>query len=278
MIALQPGMTVVLMLAVLQGITEFLPVSSSGHLVLAQALLGSRAGGAEPGLVFEIAVHAGTLGAIVMVYRRRITEIISALASFVSSGFKRRPENRDEVAYAGWILFASIPAAAVGIILHDRIAALFDSPVIASLFLLATGIYLLFSKISREERGFSWFPVAMVGLAQAAAILPGCSRSGLTITTALLFGFGFKRAAEFSFLLSIPAVCGALLVEFLGMRQSLSSGFSPHIVVGAATAFLSGWVALKLLLRVLEGGALYRFSYYLIPAGIAAYIFFGFAH
>jgi undecaprenyl-diphosphatase len=111
-------------------------------------------------------------------------------------------------------------------------------------------------------------------MAQAVAILPGCSRSGWTITTALLLGLGFERAAEFSFLMSVPAILGALAVELAGGGAVISAGELPGMVVGAAAAFVSGWFALKLVIRILGSGTFHRFAWYLIPAGILGVIYF----
>ncbi len=271
-----PGIAAILFLAVIQGLTEFLPVSSSGHLVIVESLLGFRGEQTASGIIFEIAVHIGTLGAIVIVYRSKLAAICNALISFVFSGFRRSGTNSNGVAYAGWIIFGSIPAAFAGVVFHDRIAGLFDSPALTSILLVATGCYLLLSKSRGGDRSFSWKTVILIGLAQAVAILPGCSRSGWTITTALLFGFGFEKAAEFSFLLSIPAILGALVFELFGNPTCISGGAIPGLLIGAATAFLSGWVALRLLLHALKLGIFHRFAYYLIPVGSAAYLFFTF--
>ena len=114
----------------------------------------------------------------------------------------------------------------------------------------------------------------IVGVAQAIAILPGCSRSGWTITTALLLGLGFKSAAEFSFLMSVPAILGALAVELAGNRAAIAGGELPALAIGAAAAFFSGWFALRLVIRILGSGAFHRFAWYLIPAGILGVIYF----
>jgi undecaprenyl-diphosphatase len=266
------GILFMLVLAVVQGLTEFLPVSSSGHLVLAEALLGVRERGA--GMLFEVAVHIGTLCAILLVYRERVRSLIAALCGWVVVGFRAPEKGRREVVYAGYIVVASIPAAAAGLLLRDTVARAFDSPAITSVMLIATGCFLLLSR-RREADGDITFHVALlVGAAQAVAILPGCSRSGWTITTALLLGVGFRKGAEFSFLLSVPAIIGALVLETVMHPAPLTAGAVPKLIAAVSVAFLSGWIALRLLLGVLARGRLHRFAYYLIPAGFIALLYF----
>lgn len=265
----------VILLAVIQGLTEFLPVSSSGHLVLVESLLGARGpGGGAPGVGFEVAVHVGTLVAIIVVYKRRIARLLGAIVSFFASGFRRTEQNSEEVRYAGWLVLGSVPAAFVGLALRDSIVMLFDFPAVTSLLLVATGFYLLFSRIRSGGGALSGRAAIIIGLAQAVAILPGCSRSGWTITTGMLLGLGGREAAEFSFLLAIPAILGALALEIVKGSFSVSPGELLLLLVGSVTAFVSGWLALRFLLRLLAAGRLYRFAYYLIPAGLAAFIYF----
>ncbi len=271
---MQIGIHIVLLLAVIQGLTEFLPVSSSGHLVLAEALFGVRRESA--GLIFEVAVHAGTLGAILLVYRRRVASILGALAGCIASGFRIAGENREEITFAGRIIVASIPAACVGLFLHGEIAGLFDSPAITSVLLAVTGCFLLLSRRRRVGGTLTWTVAFLVGIAQAVAVLPGCSRSGWTIATALFLGLGFEESAEFSFLLSIPAILGALLLEIVKNPGVVAAGSAFGLIIGAVAAFCAGWVALRLLLNVLRKGNFHMFSYYLIPVGLIALLYFVF--
>jgi undecaprenyl-diphosphatase len=265
----------IILLAILQGLTEFLPVSSSGHLVLAQHLIGARAaGGTGQGVGFEVAVHVGTLGAILLVYRRRISKLCLAAVSFLASGLRRTDDNSEDVRYVGLLIVASLPAAFVGLAFRDSLVMLFDAPSVTALFLVATGFYLLLSRIRSGSAAISGRVALMIGIAQAVAILPGCSRSGWTITTGLLLGLGGREAAEFSFLLAIPAILGALALEVIRGSFSASHSELLLLVIGAATAFGSGYVALRLLLKVMAVGRLYRFAYYLIPAGILAFVYF----
>ncbi len=264
----------ILILATIQGLTEFLPVSSSGHLVLAGALLGGPGRASEGSLIFEVAVHIGTLGAIITIYRNRIISIIKALFSWIVSGFRVGERNRKELGYGGWILLGSLPAAAAGLLFRDQIVNLFDSPASTSVFLVLTGLFLLMSKGKSGESRLTWRIVLVIGFAQMVAILPGCSRSGWTITAALLAGIGFERAAEFSFMLSIPAILGALVLELVAGTDVFPAGEFFYLILGMAMAFVSGFLALKLLIYLLKKGSLYRFAYYLIPAGAMSFVYF----
>ena len=261
-----------IVLAIVQGITEFLPVSSSGHLVIGGALLGMNRSGED--VLFETAVHGGTLGAVVVYYRKRLSGLARSLAAWIGSGFSAGGKVGEDLGYIGLIAVGSIPAAVVGLALRGPITAAFGSPVLASACLVATGLYLLLSRGRSGSSRIGWKIAILIGLAQAVAILPGCSRSGLTITTAMICGLGFSTAAEFSFLLSIPAIIGALLLESVSAGPGLTGGEAAVPFASAAAAFASGYVALRLLVWILGRGRFYRFSWYLIPAGTAAFIWF----
>jgi undecaprenyl-diphosphatase len=265
------GFWVVLLLAVVQGLTEFLPVSSSGHLVLIESLFGMRGEGGEASVLFEISVHVGTLAAVLLVYREKVWGLVTGACRFISSGFG---EARDEAGYIGYMAVASVPAAIVGFILHDEIGAIFDSPRTTSVMFVATALVLAASRIGRPERKLTTTTALLIGVAQAVAILPGCSRSGWTITAGLLLGLGFGRAAEFSFLISIPAILGALALEIWRNPVAVTSDAIAPLFIGGLAAFLAGWFALRLLLRILRAGSMHRFSYYLVALGAAAFVFF----
>ncbi len=264
-----------IILAIIQGLTEFFPVSSSGHLVLAEALLGVEGKmGPGHGILFEVAVHVGTLGAVVTVYRQKISGILRSFFSWLYSGLEFTEEIKPDLKYILWLLIGSVPAAVVGILMRDWITPLFANPVAASGLLVLTGLYLMLSRGRSGGAGLDWKLALMIGLAQAVAIMPGCSRSGWTITTAILLGAGFKRAAEFSFLLSVPAIIGAFIFELNLTAFHLDIRSVTVLSLGAVVSFISGWLALKLLLGILKRGTFHRFSYYLIPAGLAALLYF----
>ena len=267
----------VIILAVIQGLTEFFPVSSSGHLVLAETFFKltdelSRSGS----ILFELAVHLGTLGAVVIFYRERIIGILDTIRGWVAGGFKIRDDLRVDLEFLLYLVVGSLPAAVVGLFFRDRISGLFDSPSAASVLLVATGIFLLLGKDRGSDLQLTWKSALVIGAAQAIAIMPGCSRSGWTITTALLLGIGFRKAAEYSFLLSIPPITFGFLLELGAFPGEISSQTAVTLLTGAIISFLSGWLALRLLLGILSRGTFHRFAYYLMPAGGAAFIYFYF--
>jgi undecaprenyl-diphosphatase len=265
---------IVILLAVVQGLTEFFPVSSSGHLVMLEALFGTRQGKAQAGLMFEIAVHIGTLGAVIIFYRWKVILLCKALIASVFSGRGGYNRYRSEMRYIGLVVLGTIPAAVVGALFKDEIEGTFNSPSLSAAFLVATGIYLLMTRMRAVRGSLGWQVALIIGVAQAIAILPGCSRSGWTIATGLLVGVGFAEAAEYSFMLSIPAILGALALTLVKEPGVLSAGSLMPLLIGAATAFLAGLVALKLLIGILSRGAFHRFAYYLLPVGFAAFIYF----
>jgi undecaprenyl-diphosphatase len=267
---------IVVLLAVVQGLTEFFPVSSSGHLVILEALFGTRQGNAQAGLMFEIAVHIGTLGAVIIFYRRKLILLCRALLSAVFFGKDGYDRYRNEMRFIGLVILGSIPAGIVGALFHDQVEATFGSPSLSAAFLVATGVYLLMTRMRAVRGSLGWQSALIIGVAQAIAILPGCSRSGWTITTGLLVGVGFAEAAEYSFMLSIPAILGALALTLVKEPGALSAGSLAPLAIGAAAAFLAGLVALKLLIGILTKGAFHRFAYYLFPVGIAAFVYFRF--
>lgn len=225
-------------------------------------------------ILFEVSVHVGTLGAVIVVYRDKIRSIIAAFSRWLARGLKVEEGEGADLIYIVWIALGSLPAAIVGIFFRDQISSLFVSPAATSLCLIATGAFLLLGRGRGGNRELAWDAVLIIGAAQALAILPGCSRSGWTITTALILGVRFDRAAEFSFLLSIPAIFFAFLLELGSAAGSITPGTFTTLILGAAISFAAGWVALKLLLGILSKGSFHRFSYYLIPLGVGALVYF----
>jgi len=270
------GYAIVIILAIIQGFTEFFPISSSGHLVIFQELFRMRGHDIGNSMIFDVAVHVGTVGAVIAFYRKRLLLLCKAFFSPIlhgASGFKMYGK---EITYIGYIVIGTIPAGVVGVLFNDRIERAFDSPALVSLFLVATGIFLLTSRLRGVSWNLTWYTALLIGLAQAVAILPGISRSGWTITAGLLLGLGFTQAAEFSFLLSVPAILGALVLELMKKALPLAGNSALPLVVGAVGAFFTGLLALRLIIGILNKGAFHRFAYYLIPAGIAAFLFFRF--
>ncbi|MFH1701396.1 MAG: undecaprenyl-diphosphatase UppP [Candidatus Zixiibacteriota bacterium] len=254
----------VLILGTIQGLTEFLPISSSGHLVISQYLLGIKA----PGVSLEIWLHFGTLIAVLVYYFRRLLEIAKALIG--------RSENRDEnLRLLMAIIIGTTPAAVIGLSFKSSIEAAFGSPSFVSAMLVVTGVILLLSGLARNKNLQINMPRGLgIGMAQALAILPGLSRSGSTITCAMLLGVKPKQAAEFSFLLAIPAIGGAFVLDLISSDISVWSGNELGLfLIGALVSFVIGLLSIHYLLKLIARGKFYIFGFYCFAAGIISYIF-----
>lgn len=256
-----------LIMAVAQGLTEFLPVSSSGHLALMKHFLGVD----SPGATLEVALHTGTLVSILAYYHRRI--------GLLAKGLFRR--NDGSWSYAFDLVLASVPALAVYVIAGDRIEALFDIPAVSGGMLCVTGILLLSLAVRRKgaeedstpaESGVGRGRALAIGLGQALAMVPGISRSGSTIAVARHLGISPRRAAEFSLLMAVPAltVAGALKWKALienGGAAGLSAG---SLILGAVVSALVGYCAIIILVRSLASGRFWIFGIYCVLAGLAS--------
>lgn len=258
-----------IVLGLLQGATEFIPVSSSGHLVLVPWLLGWD----SPGLVFDTVVHWGTLVAVLAYFWRDWLELIRAWFRGLV-----RWDWRDPLARLVWLLIlGSIPAAVLGFLFEDFFESLFGEPAWVALFMLVTAVLLtlgeLLGKRSRKLADLGWLDAVLIGLAQASAIAPGISRSGATISTGLFRGLDRDVAARFSFLLATPIILGAGLFKLtdLGVMAD-PAGQIPALVVGFLAAAVAGYVCIWGLLRYLQRGRLYPFAIYCACAGVFALI------
>ncbi len=266
-----------LLLGILQGLTEFLPVSSSGHLVLAQAFLGLK----EPLVFFDVMLHVGTLAAVLVVYRGAIGNLISGGVSAIA-----RRNVSPELKFIWLILLGSIPTGVIAMLFKDTLEAAFDKVWLVSVMLIVTGGILQLPRLRREgaspkrasgnnggasdaaDTGMRWWHAPLIGIAQGCAITPGISRSGTTISVALLCGISAKTAAEYSFLLSIPAILGAVVLK---MRDVVDTAIPIHIIAGGMLAsFVVGYIALRLLLVMLNRGKFSVFSYYCVALGLAS--------
>ena len=258
-------------LGIIQGLTEFLPISSSGHLVLIENYIGFK----SPGILFEVLLHFATLVAIVIVFAKRIGKIIK---SIFTSRIRIKGKNwivKDEnLALFFYLLWASIPAAIVGIFLKSGIEKLFSKPLVVSIMLLVTGCLLFstrFIKI-KKKRKHNGFSATLIGIAQAFAIIPGISRSGTTISAGLWTGISREASAEFSFILVIPAILGAMVLEIKELTLSIEHGIINIYLVGALAAFITGLCSLLILLRIVKKGRLHFFSYYCWLVGISTLV------
>jgi undecaprenyl-diphosphatase len=243
------------LLGLVQGVTEFLPVSSSGHLVLAEELLG--AGG--EGILFEVAVHGATLVAVVVFYRRRILDLVGGV-------LRGSPE---DLRYCAKLALATVPAVVLVVFARDFMISLYDDPMAVGMALLATGAMLITTRRTLLgahdlEPGFS---VAFwIGCAQALAIMPGISRSGATVCAALALGVAPAAAAEFSFLMAVIAILGAMVLEIPDL-QGVSSAAWSGLGIGGLVALVSGLASLWLFVRLLQTQSFYRFAYYTWAVG-----------
>jgi undecaprenyl-diphosphatase len=246
------------LLGLLQGLTEFLPVSSSGHLVLAQRLLGLD----SPGVALEAALHLGTLLAVVIYFWGDVARLAAG---------SLRPSGREERRYVLFLALATLPIALAGFLGRDLLERAFSSPRLVGALLLVTALVLAAaSLLSPRRRGVVLGDAIWVGIAQVAALLPGISRSGITISAGLLRGLSPEEAARFSFLLSIPAVAGAGVLGLLDGGGQAGEGAG--LLVGALVALASGLGAIHFLLRLLYRGRLWWFSVYCLAVGIVALV------
>ena len=254
-----------IILGLLQGATEFIPVSSSGHLVLVPWLLGWD----SPGLVFDTVVHWGTLVAVLAYFWRDWLALIGAwLRGLV------RWDWRDPLARLLWLLIVgSIPAAAIGFLLEDFFESLFGKPAWVAVFMLVTAALLALGELlgnrTRKMADLGWPDALMIGLAQASAIAPGISRSGATIATGLFRGLERDVAARFSFLLATPIIFGAGLFKLMDLGAMADPAAQiPALLAGFLAAAVAGYICIWVLLRYLQRGSLYPFAIYCACVGV----------
>jgi undecaprenyl-diphosphatase len=248
-------------LGVVQGVTEFLPVSSSGHLVLFQQWLPTTG---DP-IAFDLALHIGTLLPVMVVYREDIVRVFRDAAGG-DGPFWVRPGVR----LALWIVVGSLPTAAIGLAFEDVFEHLFSNPASVSVTFAITGVFLFATRFApkgaADERTMTWWQAVLIGVAQGIAIAPGISRSGSTIVAALFLGMDRAYAARFSFLLSIPAISGAFLLKARGLEMTGSAAFP--MAIGFFAAAASGYLALRVLIRLVRSGDFSRFCWYMWPLAL----------
>ncbi len=245
-----------ILLGLVQGLTEFLPVSSDGHL----AVIGHVAGVHTPGVFVEVALHVATLGSILVVYGRRFWQLVVDV-------LRRQP---DALRYAGLLIIGMIPAGVVGIFLQHLIERAFQSLWAAGVGFLVTAACLWSTRHRGPEGASQPSPrgALIIGLAQAFAPLPGVSRSATTISSGLWVGLGAVPAADFSFLMAIPLIAGAGLVEARHASADIAQVGAVPLLVGCIVAFLSGVFAIRFLVAMLRRGRFYLFAPYCLAIGL----------
>lgn len=242
-----------IILGIVQGLTEFLPVSSSGHLELTKWIFGDESLATES-MLMTVTLHAATALATIVVFRKDIAEILQDLFRFEWNGGTR---------FSALIIVSMIPAAIVGVLYDDLLTALFDRQIVLVAFMLiVTGLLLfLADRAQRTDKSVGWKDAALIGIAQAIAILPGVSRSGATISTSVLLGIDREKSARFSFLMVVPLILGKMAKDMIdGEFTSTTSAL--ELTAGFIAAFLTGMVACIWMIKLVKRAKLKYFAYY----------------
>ncbi len=251
----------IIVLALVQGLTEFLPVSSSAHLILVPVLTSWQ----DQGLAFDVAVHAGTLSAVMLYFRKEISRM--AVQWFASLGGAHSADSR--LAWA--VLIGTTPVGLAGLLFKDVIEAHLRSPLVIATTTIVFGLLLWLadrkSHTPKDEYSIGWQYALVIGVAQAIALIPGTSRSGITITAALLLGLNRKASARFSFLLSIPVIILAGGLEALDYLEVASPGDAGDLLIGAAVSAISAYACIHFFLKLLDRISMLPFVVYRLLLG-----------
>ena len=253
-----------LILGIIQGVTEWLPVSSSGHLVIGQEMLGLPA---EENLLFDLMVHLGTVLAVCVYFRRELWNIVHALIPRSECG----PE-RDQLRLLGaMIAIGTIPIAVVGLLVSGSVEDMFTIQMVGAALLVNAAVLIAAERIASDrKRSVRALDALIIGVFQAVAIVPGISRSGLTISGGLFRGVERETAATFAFLLSVPALLGAFAYGVVMLERYDAEAVT--MLLGMGTAFIVGLVSIDVLLRIVRAGRLWTFGIYCVVVGTMAII------
>ena len=251
-----------LILGIIQGLTEFLPVSSSGHLELGKVLLGDDSL-PEESLLFTVVVHAATALSTIVIFRNDILEILKGLFQF---------KWNKETQFSVKIIISMMPAAIVGVLFNDQIEALFSRQILlVGAMLILTGLLLfLADKAKRTDKKVGFANALIIGISQAVAILPGISRSGATISTSVLLGIDREKAARFSFLMVVPLILGKMAKDLMDGNISSETTELMPLAVGFSAAFVAGLFACTWMISLVKKSQLRYFSYYCFVVGFGA--------
>ncbi|MFO7939514.1 MAG: undecaprenyl-diphosphate phosphatase [Bacteroidales bacterium] len=249
-----------LLLGIIQGLTEFLPVSSSGHLELGKAILGVEF---EQSLTFTIVVHGATVLSTIVIFWHTLIKLAKDLFEF---------RWNESTRYVAMLLFSAIPVFIIGMFFKDQVESLFDGRILfVGIMLLVTATLLGFTFYAKsKDRGLNFRDAFVIGIAQAVAVLPGISRAGSTIATALLLGNNRKEAAQFSFLMVLLPILGANFLDILEMESAQVSSSFGILAIGFVAAFVSGLLACKWMLKLVQRGKLIYFAIYCAVVGAIA--------
>ncbi len=257
-----------IVLGIIQGLTEFLPVSSSGHLVVAQRLFQIAT---TNDIAFEVIVHLGTLVSVIAIYYydigKMITSFFSGLMKFkLKESYKKDFHFRLSI----YVLTGTIPAVIVGLLFKDYFERIFHEVTLVGFTLIITGVILFLTRfVKNDNKALGFWKIITIGIGQAVAIFPGISRSGTTISTSLFLGIKREEAARFSFLLSIPAITGAAVLEIKDLIEvGLDSQQLGLLAIGFFSSFIVGYLAIRFLLRVIKTGKFSWFAPYCVALGI----------
>lgn len=257
-----------IILGIIQGLTEFLPVSSSGHLELGKAILGDTSVPSES-LLFTIVVHFATALSTIVVFRKDVADIFKGLFQF---------KWNDETIFSLKIIISMIPAAIIGILFIDEMEMLFSGNILLVGFMLIITALLLYlaDKAKNTDKPVSYKNALVIGISQALALLPGISRSGATISTSVLLGNDKSKAARFSFLMVVPLILGKIAKDLLSGDLADSTTDSSILILGFLAAFISGILACTWMISIVRKSKLTYFAIYCLIVGIIA-IGFGYA-
>jgi undecaprenyl-diphosphatase len=248
---------------ILQGLSEFLPISSSAHLALAPWLFGWE----EPGLAFQVALHIGTLLAVLWYFRVEWIQLIKAAFGIITSGRIETPEKRRVI----YLILATIPGLVGVYVLQSRAESAFRSPQMIGIALIAMGIVLWVVDKAVDQRRIlgemRWIDALLIGLSQVIALIPGISRSASTITTGRGLRFDRESVAEFSFLVSMPMIAAAVFLD--GPRALADAGLTSELMSGLVASAISGWLAISILMRYVSSHSYRIFALYRVVLGVA---------
>ena len=254
-----------IVLGIVQGITEFLPISSSGHLELAKVFVG-YAGDGEDSLMMTIVLHAATALSTLFVFRKDVMEILSGIFG---------KSINEQKHFAVKVFLSMVPAALIGIFLLDKVESLFDKNILlVGIALIVTGLFLFVAdKAKATTKDVSYFNALIIGVSQAVAIIPGISRSGATISTSVLLGIDKENSARFSFLMVVPLILGKMFKDILDGEFVINSQASFIYLVGFIAALITGIFACKLMISIVKNSQLKYFAFYCFLVGAGSIIY-----